>query len=84
MPLDAALAQPRIDASGGGTVTVDARLGPAIAGALAASHGVRIMPPTVYPLLFACPVAVAHDPEDGPNHGAVEPWQPRGDAVAEP
>jgi gamma-glutamyltranspeptidase/glutathione hydrolase len=83
MPLDAAFAQPRIDASGGGTVTVDARLGPAIAGALAASHGVRIMPPTVYPLLFACPVAVARDPGDGLNHGAVEPWQPWGDAVAE-
>jgi gamma-glutamyltranspeptidase/glutathione hydrolase len=83
MPLEAALAQPRIDASGGATVTVDARLGPEIAAALAAAHGVRAVPPAVYPLLFACPVAVARDAEAGLSHGAVEPWQPWGDAVAE-
>lgn len=84
MPLDAALTQPRIDASGGAVVTVDARLGPAVAAALADSHEVRTVPPAVYPLLFACPVGVAHDPTTGLNHGACEPWQPRADAAAEP
>jgi len=65
-------------------LTVDARLGPEVAEALSASRDVRATPPAVYPLLFACPVAVARDPQGGLSHGAVEPWQPRGDAVAEP
>src|SRR5262249_31599758 len=56
--LGAALAKPRIDLSGGGAITLDARLDEATQAELAAQWSTRVMAPAIYPLSWACPVAV--------------------------
>jgi hypothetical protein len=62
-------------------VVVDSRLEPGVTQAMHPSWRTEIVQPTLYPLHFACPVAVAVD-AGGLQSGAVEPWQPTGGAVA--
>ena len=81
MDLDAAIHQPRIDASEGGVVIGDMRL------PMQAREELR--PPFDYeearvqtlPMKFACPSIVLR--EGGTNSGATEVFQPWGDAAAE-
>ncbi|OAF15584.1 gamma-glutamyltransferase [Bradyrhizobium centrolobii] len=81
MDLDAAIHQPRIDASEGAVVIGDARL-PADAGkALGARFDYEETQVQALPMKFACPSVVMRDGDT--NSGAVEIFQPWADAVAE-
>lgn len=82
MDLEAALHTPRIDTAEPGRIVADARLGPGILTALAELAPVHATPPTVYPLAFACPSAVLHEPATGRGQGGAEPSQPWAGAVA--
>jgi len=83
MTLEEAFHQPRLDMSGDGTVTLDSRLPPAVADALAARFPVVRAPVSVYPVMFACPSAVLRDPVTGLNQGISEIASPWAGGVAE-
>lgn len=80
MSLEAAFHQPRIDVSGGGQVTADQALEPAILQALAQELPTATTRRTVFPYAFACPAGVLR--EGGRNTGCTEVMSPWGDAVA--
>lgn len=81
MDLDAAIHQPRIDASEGAIVIGDARLPAAIRKTLAERFDYEESRVHALPQKFACPSVVMRDGEV--NSGAVEIFQPWADAVAE-
>ena len=83
MPIEEALAQPRLDVAGDGLVTLDARLADEVADRLGPRYRLRRLKPLTYPLLFACPTAVLEDRADGRRYGMAEPMHPWADAVAE-
>jgi gamma-glutamyltranspeptidase/glutathione hydrolase len=81
MDLDAAIHQPRIDASEGAVVIGDVRLPAATREALGARFDYEEARIQTLPMKFACPSVVLRD--GGTNSGATEIFQPWGDAVAE-
>jgi gamma-glutamyltranspeptidase / glutathione hydrolase len=81
MDLDAAIHQPRIDASEGAIVIGDRRLPADARKALAARFDYEETQVQAVPMKFACPSVVMREGET--NSGAVEIFQPRSDAVAE-
>jgi gamma-glutamyltranspeptidase/glutathione hydrolase len=81
MDLDAAIHQPRIDASEGSIVIGDARLPVDARKALAARFDYEETQVQALPQKFACPSVVMR--EGDTNSGAVEIFQPWADAVAE-
>ncbi|MCA1384501.1 gamma-glutamyltransferase [Bradyrhizobium sp. BRP23] len=81
MDLDAAIHQPRIDASEGAVVIGDARLPAEVREALAARFDYEESRVQAVPQKFACPSVVMREGEV--NSGAVEIFQPWADAVAE-
>jgi gamma-glutamyltranspeptidase/glutathione hydrolase len=81
MDLDAAIHQPRIDASEGAIVIGDVRLPPATHEALRQRFDYEEAHVQTFPMKFACPSAVLRD--GATNSGATESAQPWGDAVAE-
>ncbi|MBR0994189.1 gamma-glutamyltransferase [Bradyrhizobium japonicum] len=81
MDLDAAIHQPRIDASEGAVVIGDARLPEDVRKALAARFDYEETRVQALPQKFACPSVVMR--QGGVNSGAVEIFHPWADAVAE-
>ncbi len=81
MDLDAAIHQPRIDASEGAIVIGDVRLPAPAREALRARFDYEEARVQTAPMKFACPSVVLRDGEA--NSGATEPFQPWADAVAE-
>jgi gamma-glutamyltranspeptidase/glutathione hydrolase len=81
MDLDAAIHQPRIDASEGAVVIGDVRLPAPVRDALRAGFDYEEARVQAFPMKFACPSLVLRDGET--NSGATESAQPWGDAVAE-
>ena len=81
MDLDAAIRQPRIDASEGAVVIGDVRLPTQAREALRAQFDYEEARVQTLPMKFACPSVVLR--EGGTNSGATEIFQPWGDAVAE-
>ncbi len=81
MDLDAAIHQPRIDASEGTIVIGDGRLPEDVRNALAARFDYEETQVQALPMKFACPSVVMR--EDETNSGAVEIFQPWADAVVE-
>ncbi len=81
MDLDAAIHQPRIDASEGAVVIGDVRLPDAVHGALGARFDYEQARIQTFPMKFACPSVVMR--KGTQNSGATESAQPWGDAVAE-
>lgn len=74
--LEEALHAPRIDASGGESVSVDPRFPPEVASALRERYPVEIWPNAAYPAMYACPNA-AGALGDGARVGAayvMSPW----------
>lgn len=80
MDADAALRQPRIDASGP-TIRVDARAPEGTAGRIARHHDVAVVEDTLYPVQFAIPSVALRHP-GGPARGMVHPNHPWSAAVA--
>lgn len=81
MDLDAAIHQPRIDASEGAVVIGDVRLPQAARDALGASFDYEEARIQTLPMKFACPSLVMRD--GATNSGATEVFQPWSEAVAE-
>jgi gamma-glutamyltranspeptidase/glutathione hydrolase len=81
MDLDAAIHQPRIDASEGAIVIGDSRLQEETRKTLAARFDYEESQVQALPPKFACPSVVMREGEM--NSGAVEIFQPWADAVAE-
>jgi gamma-glutamyltranspeptidase / glutathione hydrolase len=81
MDLDAAIHQPRIDASEGAIVIGDVRLPAETRQALRTRFDYEEARIQTLPMKFACPSVVLRDGET--NSGAVEAFQPWGDAVSE-
>ena len=81
MALDAAIHQPRIDASEGAVVIGDVRLPAQTREALRARFDYQEARIQTLPMKFACPSIVLR--KGGTNSGATEAFQPWGDAVAE-
>jgi len=81
MDLDAAIHQPRIDASEGAVVIGDVRLPMQAREALRARFDYEEARVQTLPMKFACPSVVLR--EGGTNSGATEIFKPWGDAVAE-
>jgi len=81
MDLDAAIHQPRIDASKGAIVIGDVRLPSATRDALRAAFDYEEARLQTMPNKFACPSVVLRTGTT--NSGATEPFQPWADAVAE-
>ena len=81
MDLDAAIHQPRIDASEGAVVIGDVRLPNAVHDALRARFDYEQARIQTFPMKFACPSVVMR--QGSQNSGATESAQPWGDAVAE-
>jgi gamma-glutamyltranspeptidase/glutathione hydrolase len=81
MTLDAAFHQPRIDASGGDTVSADPRLPDAVLSALAENFPVAETELVVYPTQYACPSAVLRDPDGGMHYGMADVMSPWSGAV---
>lgn len=81
MDLEAAIHQPRIDASEGAIVIGDVRLLADVRNALGARFDYEETQVQALPMKFACPSVVMRDGET--NSGAVEFFQPWADAVAE-
>lgn len=82
MDLETAFQMPRIDTAETERITLDARLGPGVARVLQDLAPVHSVRPAVYPLTFACPTAVLHEPATGRGQGAAEPIQPWAGALA--
>ncbi|MFG3597897.1 gamma-glutamyltransferase family protein [Bradyrhizobium sp. RDI18] len=81
MDLDAAIHQPRIDASEGAIVIGDVRLPQAAREALGSRFDYEEARIQNLPMKFACPSAVLRDGET--NSGATEPFHAWSEAVAE-
>jgi gamma-glutamyltranspeptidase/glutathione hydrolase len=81
MDLDAAIHQPRVDASEGDIVAGDVRLPKDVRDALRARFHYEEARVQSLPNKFACPSVVLR--ADDTNHGATETFQPWADAVAE-
>jgi gamma-glutamyltranspeptidase / glutathione hydrolase len=81
MDLDAAIHQPRIDASEGAVVIGDVRLPAETRQTLRTRFDYEEARIQTLPMKFACPSVVLREGET--NSGAVEPFQPWGEAVAE-
>jgi gamma-glutamyltranspeptidase/glutathione hydrolase len=81
MDLDAAIHQPRLDASEGAIVIGDRRLAADVREALRTRFDYEETQVQAFPMKFACPSVVLR--EGVTNSGAVEIAQPWGDAVAE-
>jgi gamma-glutamyltranspeptidase/glutathione hydrolase len=81
MDLDAAIHQPRLDASEGTVVIGDVRLPAQTREALRARFEYEEARVQTFPMKFACPSVVLR--EDGTNSGATDISQPWGDAVAQ-
>lgn len=81
MDLDAAIHQPRIDASEGAIVIGDIRLPAEVRKTLAARFDYEESRVQALPQKFACPSVVMRDGDV--NSGAVDVFQPWADAVAE-
>ena len=83
MDLQAAFDAPRIDASEGEVVIVDARLDAAVRGTLAATFDCETATIQAYPMKFACASAVMHADNGKParNQGATQTFPPWADAV---
>jgi gamma-glutamyltranspeptidase/glutathione hydrolase len=81
MDLDAAIHQPRIDASEGDVVIGDVRLSAPIREALRTRFDYEEARVQSFPMKFACPSIVLRD--GASNSGATEISQPWGDAVAQ-
>jgi gamma-glutamyltranspeptidase/glutathione hydrolase len=81
MDLETAFHQPRLDESGSGIVTLDARLGPEVIAAVAADGPVEVGETRAYPVLFASPSAVMQ--AEHHNIGMAEIASPWSGAVAE-
>jgi gamma-glutamyltranspeptidase / glutathione hydrolase len=81
MDLDAAIHQPRLDASEGAVVIGDVRLPAETRRALRTRFDCEEARMQTLPMKFACPSVVLRGGET--NSGAVEPFQPWGEAVAE-
>ena len=81
MDLDAAIHQPRIDASEGAVVIGDVRLPAKVRTTLRERFDYEEARLQTFPMKFACPSIVLRD--GATNSGATEPAQPWGDAVAE-
>ncbi|MFD2738891.1 gamma-glutamyltransferase [Sulfitobacter aestuarii] len=82
MDLEAAFHQPRIDVSGGTTITADAALPASVHKALAALAPTHVARRSLLPYPFACPAAVLDTGKR--RYGASEIMSAWGDAVAEP
>jgi gamma-glutamyltranspeptidase/glutathione hydrolase len=84
MYLEEAFHQPRIDASEGEFVAVDARMPLAVRKALEKKYPVRVNELVVYPTNYACPSAVLRDPRGrSENFGATDVMSPWSGAVSE-
>jgi gamma-glutamyltranspeptidase/glutathione hydrolase len=83
MSLEDAFHQPRIDASGGDTVSVDPRLPDAVRKALSEQFATVDTELVVYPTNYACPSAVLRDPGDGMHYGMSDVMSPWSGAVTE-
>jgi gamma-glutamyltranspeptidase/glutathione hydrolase len=81
MDLDAAIHQPRIDASEAAIVIGDVRLPAPVREALRKQFDYEEARLQTLPMKFACPSVVMRQGET--NSGATEPFQPWSDAVAE-
>jgi gamma-glutamyltranspeptidase/glutathione hydrolase len=81
MDLDAAIHQPRIDASEGDIVTGDVRLPREVRDSLRAAFDYEEARVQTLPMKFACPSMVLRDGTT--NSGATEIFQPWAEAVAE-
>jgi gamma-glutamyltranspeptidase / glutathione hydrolase len=81
MDLDAAIHQPRIDASEGAVVIGDVRLPMRARAELRARFDYEEARVQTLPMKFACPSLVLREGET--NSGATEVFQPWGDAVAQ-
>jgi gamma-glutamyltranspeptidase/glutathione hydrolase len=81
LDLESAFHAPRIDVSGGPTVTADRRLEPEVLAQLRARFPVQEMERVLLPNLFACPTAVLRDPKRGQLVGMTDPVQPVAAAV---
>ena len=81
MDLEAAIHQPRIDASEGTVVIGDVRLPAQVREALRGRFDYEEARVQAQPMKFACPSVVLR--EGATNSGATEIFQPWGDAVAE-
>ena len=81
MDLDAAIHQPRIDASEGAVVIGDISLPAAVRTELGARFDYEEARIQTLPMKFACPSVVLRDGVT--NSGATEPFQPWSEAVAE-
>jgi gamma-glutamyltranspeptidase/glutathione hydrolase len=81
MDLDAAIHQPRIDASEGAIVIGDVRLSKTVHDALGSRFDYEQARIQTFPMKFACPSVVMR--KGAQNSGATESAQPWGDAVAE-
>ncbi|HEV7803933.1 MAG TPA: gamma-glutamyltransferase [Burkholderiales bacterium] len=83
MTLEDAFHQPRIDASGGETVSVDPRLPQAMRIAIADEFPITETELVVYPTNYACPSAVLRDPNEGTHYGITDVMSPWSGAVAQ-
>jgi gamma-glutamyltranspeptidase/glutathione hydrolase len=81
LTLEEAFHQPRIDMSGGGTVTADRTLPQGVIDALNAVFATTTAVRTNFPYAFACPSAVLR--HGARNMGCTEIMSQWGDAVAE-
>jgi gamma-glutamyltranspeptidase/glutathione hydrolase len=81
MDLDAAIHQPRIDASEGAVVIGDLRLPMQAQQELRARFDYEEARMQMLPMKFACPSVVLR--KDGTNSGATEIFQPWAEAVAQ-
>jgi gamma-glutamyltranspeptidase / glutathione hydrolase len=81
LDLDAAIHQPRIDASEGAIVIGDVRLPAPVHDGLRARFDYEQARIQTFPMKFACPSVVMR--QGSQNSGATESAQPWGDAVAE-
>ena len=81
LDLESAFHAPRIDVSGGPTVSADRRLRPEVLAQLRARFPVQEVERAVLPNLFACPTGVLRDPDTGEASGMTDPMQPVAGAV---
>ncbi len=83
MSLEDAFHQPRIDASGGETVSLDPRLPEVVRTALSEQFPTVETELVVYPANYACPSAVLRDPAEGMHFGVSDVMSPWSGAVTE-
>ena len=81
LDLESAFHEPRIDVSGGPSVSADRRLGAEVLAQLRARFPVQEVERAVLPNLFACPTAILREPGTGQATGMTDPAQPVAGAV---